>query len=179
MRKSTQVAVGGLSAALCTLLMFLTGIMPFATYALPAISGVLLVSVVIENGKGTAWIVYFAVALLSVFIVPDKEAAMIFIVFFGYYPIIKEQLEKINNRFLEYFIKFAIFNLAIILSYSFIIKLIGAPDLLSEMGNFGKLGFIFLLALANFTFILYDFALTNLITLYINIIRPKILRKIK
>ena len=41
-KKSTQVALGGLAAALCTLLMFLTGMIPFATYALPAAAGIVL-----------------------------------------------------------------------------------------------------------------------------------------
>ena len=56
-KKSTQVALGGLAAALCTLLMFLTGMIPFATYALPAAAGIVLVAVVVENGASTAALV--------------------------------------------------------------------------------------------------------------------------
>ena len=83
-RKSTQVAIGGVAAALCLILMFCTGLVPFATYALPALSGVVLIAVVAEMGWRTAMVVYAAVALLSVGIVPDREAAMLFIFFFGY-----------------------------------------------------------------------------------------------
>lgn len=173
------MAIGGLSASLCLLLMFMTGLMPFATFALPAIAGAVLIVVVIENKASTAWIVYCAVSLLSVFIVPDKEAALMFIAFFGYYPIIKESLEKIKSKSVEYLAKFAIFNVAIISSYFIIINIIGLAEFNAEMGEFGKYGLLLFLALGNVTFLLYDFALTNLITLYIKVIRKKISRKIK
>lgn len=72
-KKSTQVALGGLAAALCTLLMFLTGMIPFATYALPAAAGIVLVAVVVENGASTAALVYGAASILALFVVPDGK----------------------------------------------------------------------------------------------------------
>ena len=39
MKRSQQVALCGMVAALCTLLLFLTGMFPFSTYALPALAG--------------------------------------------------------------------------------------------------------------------------------------------
>ena len=41
MSKSKQIAAGGIASSLCLLTMFLTGVFPFATYALPAIAGTL------------------------------------------------------------------------------------------------------------------------------------------
>ena len=87
-RKSTQVALGGMSSALCLLLMFMTGLIPFGTFALPAMAGIVLIVVVVEMGRSTAALVYGAVSLLSLFMCPDKEAAMMFIGFFGCYPVI-------------------------------------------------------------------------------------------
>ena len=72
-RKSTQVAVGGLSSALCLLLMFMTGMIPFATFALPSLAGILLIVVVVENGIQTATLGYASVSILSLFMCPDKE----------------------------------------------------------------------------------------------------------
>ena len=110
MSKSKQVAAGGIASSLCLLLMFLTGIFPFATYALPAMAGSLLVVVVLELNRATAVMVYISVSLLSLFIAPDKEAALIFIFFFGYYPILKGLIEQIRIRPLELAIKYALFN---------------------------------------------------------------------
>lgn len=67
--------MGGIASALCLLLMILT-IIPIATYTMPALAGMVLIVVVIENGYSTAWMVYAAVGFLSLFICPDKEAAM-------------------------------------------------------------------------------------------------------
>ena len=97
MSKSKQIAAGGIASSLCLLLMFLTGVFPFATYALPAMAGTLLVVVVLELNRATAVMVYVSVSLLSLFIAPDKEAALVFIFFFGYYPILKGLIEQIRS----------------------------------------------------------------------------------
>ncbi|MEG1778509.1 MAG: hypothetical protein RR263_00280 [Oscillospiraceae bacterium] len=178
-KNSTRVALGGMSASLCLVLMFLTGLIPFATYALPAAAGIVLISVVIENGYPTAVMVYVAVSILSVFIVPDKEAAVMFIAIFGYYPILKGKLEKIKFRILEYLAKFGVFNVAVIAGYLFVIFALGIDDVMAEMNGVGKYAPLLLLGLANIMFIIYDYALTQVIGLYVEIIRPKILRKFK
>ena len=72
MRRSTQVALGGMIAALSLLFLFLTGVFPFATYILPAAAGILLVAVVVESGWRWALGVYAAVSLLAVFIAPVR-----------------------------------------------------------------------------------------------------------
>lgn len=155
--------------------MFMTAIFPFATYALPAMAGIVLIAVVIENGSKTALLVYTAVSLLSLFIVPDKEAALMFIAFFGYYPIIKAFLERIRPKLLEYIAKFSIFNIAILLAYSLIVYIFNVPDILEELGSLGKYSAYILLFMGNIVFIIYDFALTNIIAIYIRWFRRKIL----
>ena len=95
-KKSAQVALGGIATGMCIALMFATGMIPFSYYALPALAGLVLIAVREENGLSTALIVFAAVSLLSVFVVPIKEAALLFIAFFGYYPILQESFAKIR-----------------------------------------------------------------------------------
>ena len=45
MKRSTKIALGGMITGLCIMLMFMTGLFPFATYALPAAAGIVLVAV--------------------------------------------------------------------------------------------------------------------------------------
>ena len=75
-KKSGQVALGGIATGMCIALMFATGMIPFSYYALPALAGLVLIAVREENGLSTALIVFAAVSLLSVFVVPIKEAAV-------------------------------------------------------------------------------------------------------
>ena len=73
MKHSSKVALCGMICALCTVCMFMTGLFPFATYALPAIAGVLLCVVVIELSPRWALVVYLAVSCLSFLLSPDRE----------------------------------------------------------------------------------------------------------
>lgn len=129
--------MGGIASALCLLLMILT-IIPIATYTMPALAGMVLIVVVIENGYSTAWMVYAAVGFLSLFICPDKEAAMLFVGFFGYYPILKGKLEKIRVRMVEYLLKFSVFNVAMVANYMIIIYLFGIQDIFGGSGSIWK-----------------------------------------
>ena len=87
-KNSTKTAIGGIIAALSIVLMLLTSAIPTLTYAIPAIAGLLLVIIVIEVNKKWAFGVYFVVGVLSMLLVADKEAAVMYVMFFGYYPII-------------------------------------------------------------------------------------------
>lgn len=169
--------MGGIASALCLLLMLLT-IIPIATYTMPALAGMVLIVVVIENGYSTAWMVYAAVAFLSLFICPDKEAAMLFVGFFGYYPVLKGKLEKIRVRTVEYVIKFVVFNVAMIANYLIIIYLFGIQGVLEEVGPLGQYSVLLLLALGNVVFFIYDVALSRIITAYREVLRKKIFRRV-
>ncbi len=175
---SFKITLGGIVAAMSLIFMFFTGVMPILAYTLPALAGAFLIVIVIELGKKWALLTYVAVSILSFFMTPDKEAAVLFALFLGYYPIIKSFLEKIKFRFLEYLSKIAIFNVSIIVSYQIIIRLFGMKELLSEFKEFGKYSIPVFIIAANIAFILYDIALTGVISTYINTFRPKIMKRL-
>ena len=176
-RKSTQVAMGGVATGLCLLLMFLTSMIPFAEYALPAMAGIVLIAVGVENGAKNAVVVYAAVSLLSLILVPRPEAAMLFVFFFGYYPILQFRLDNIRPKVLQYLVKFIIFNVSVGLAYFLIIRLFGITDILDDFGDFGRYSALVLLAFGNVFFAVYDFTVSNLRYVYIHWFRPKFLRK--
>lgn len=176
-KKSLQVALGGVATAICIVLMFLTGMVPFSYYALPAMAGLVLIAVKEENGMKTALIVFGAVSLLSLFVVPIKEAALLFICFFGYYPIVQDSLSRVRPKILSIFIKFVVFNVAVILAYWVIIHVFGISEVMDDFGNFGKYSVLVLLGLGNVFFVIYDFAIRNITHAYRYWFRPKILKK--
>lgn len=165
MSNSGKVALGGIVTAVCTVLMFLTGLIPVGTYALPAIAGVVLVLIVIEIGVRWAWAVYAAVSLLSILLAADKEAAVLFALFFGYYPILKSNIERVRGRLFQWMIKLAVFNAAMVAGFFIAIRLLSIPE--DSFTLFGiYLPWVFLLA-GNAVFVLYDYALTGLISTYV------------
>lgn len=177
MKQTSKTALGGIISALSVTLMLLTAVIPFMTYAIPLLSGALLILMVIEINKKWAFFVYAAVSLLSVFVVPDKEAATFYIAFFGYYPIIKSSLEKHLPIVVEWLVKLAVFNAAVTGAYFVSVKLLGIP--FEDMQELGKYGIPFVLALANFTFVMYDIMLTKLVTLYLRKFRKTFKRIFK
>ena len=63
------------------------------------------------------------------------------------------------------------------LGYLVIIYLLRMPDVLTEFGEFGKYSVYILLGLGNLLFVVYDIALTNIMSAYIGWFRPRFLRK--
>lgn len=174
MKKTKQMALGGVITGVSFLFMMLSAVFPMAEYACPAMAGILLVALVIEFNKKTATIAYVAVGLLSLILLANKESAILFIGFLGYYPILKSVFEQQKSRIVEMLLKFALFNLAVITSYFVMINILGMAIFTENMGNFYALALLGLLLVGNLVFYFYDIALTRLIAFYIAKIKPRL-----
>ena len=174
---SYRIALGGIVSAFCLMSMFLTGIFPLLYLVLPMIAGVLLLIVVMEVGIQWAWVTYIAVGLLSLFVTYDKEAAMIFILFFGCYPLIRYYMKKINSKPLRTVLKLLLFNLSMIIYFYLNTYLFGMQELLEELQEYGKHAGKIMLLLLNPFFIMYDISLDGLCEVYLKILKPRITGK--
>lgn len=163
--KSFKVALGGIIAALSVALMFMTGLIPTLTYAIPAICGFLLTIIVVEISPAFAFAVYFAVSFISIFLVADKEAALFYALFFGYYSIIKGYIERKCNKTVEWIVKLIIFNISVVAASLIATKVFMIP--FGEFGALGKMAIPLLLVLGNVVFVIYDIALTRIISVYV------------
>ena len=171
---SSRVAFCGVAAALSVVLMFLSGLIPVATLAIPALAGCFLISVVAEAGVRWGFGVYAVCAVLSFFLAPDREAALFYVLFFGYYPVLYAILGRIGNRALRYLAKFGIFNAAVISEGVISIYLLGIP--LESVAFLGKLTPLFLLLMGNLVFLLYDYCMDGLIVQYFRRLHPQVER---
>ncbi len=180
MKQTSRIALGGVMGALALLCLMLT-VFPYATYALPALAGVFLIPVVVECGKRFAVTLYVATAVLSLLITPDLEAKWLYICFFGYYPILKAGAETQSSRAVEWGIKVATFNVAVIIAYIVLCQFGFSLNEFAVNGLSIPLPMIlclFLLA-GNIVFVLYDIALTRLLPLYFLRFRPALRRLLK
>lgn len=177
MSKSGKIALGGLLTALGVVLMFLTGLIPIGTYALPAIAGVLLIVAVIEIGAKWAWMIYAAVAVLSLLFAADKEAALLFVLFFGYYPVLKSFLERISNKVLSWISKFAVFNVAVVACFFLAVNFLQLPEDSFTVFDI-YLPWVFLI-LGNAVFLIYDIALSGLVATYVEKLHHRVTKTLK
>ena len=165
MKTSFKVSFGGVIGALSLVLMLLTSVIPFGTYAFPAFAGMLLISVVIELGFSWAFVVYTVVSLLSMLLLTDKEAALYYVFFLGFYPIIKCFIERISLKSVQYLIKFLLFNVCMVVVFYISIYLFSIPK--ESFSIFSVyLPWVFLL-LGNFVFLIYDYCVSKVVTIYL------------
>ena len=146
------MALGGMLAALAVVMMSLGTIIPVATYVCPMLCALLLQGVLKTCGSRVAWAWYGAVALLSVLLAPDKEAAGVF-VFLGYYPIVKPALDRKKGKWLW---KGLLFNGSVCLLYFLLLRLLGLKQLTQEWSDMSVGMLAVLLILGNVTFFLLD-----------------------
>lgn len=165
MKQSSKCAIGGIVSALSLVLMISVAIIPFLTYALPAVASVLITFVVMEIDKKWAFGVYCTVSILGFLLVGDKEVAMMYIAFFGYYPIIKAVFESKIPAAASWILKLILFNASIVAAYVVMINLMGVT--VDEINDYGMIAVPVLLGAGSVAFVLYDIALTKIITLYI------------
>ena len=174
---SYRVALGGIVSALCLVTMFLAGVIPALYLLLPGIAGILLMIIAVEVNTPWAFLTYIAVSLLSIIITFDKEAALIFIMFFGHYPILRFYLQKIPLRVARLIVKFLIFNICIIAYFYVTVYIFGLDEMLEEFDDFGRYGSYIMLGIANFIFLIYDLDLDLMYRGYLKRILPKFRKK--
>lgn len=152
-----QIAMGGIFAALAIVIMCLGGLIPIATFVCPMICMLILHLIRKLCGNRIAWAWYGVVAILSVLLGPDKEAAAVF-VFLGYYPIIKPKIDRIKPGWLW---KGIYFNAVILLLYQLLIYLFGMDQIAAEYRELGKVLTVVVLLIGNLCFFLLDRVLTQ------------------
>ena len=166
MRESSKSALCGIIAALSVSIMLLTYISPFLVYAMPIFAGMFLIVILDELGGKWAFGTYTAVSLLSFFLIADKEAAVFYVLLFGYYPILRTWLNhKIRNRFLIILIKFIVFNFSLFASVA-ICSFVFNIDY-SEFSEKGMIYLISVIILMYVLFFLYDFLLAVITKIYV------------
>lgn len=173
---SRLIAFGGIMAALSLVLMLLTAVIPVMDYGLPAVCGFLTTLVVIECGEKFAGVCYGAVAILSLVLVPSKESAILYLILFGWYPIAKRRIEMLRKPVIEWVLKMLCMAVPVGAASLISIRLLGIEGFFGEMLSPVAIAVFYLAAAA--AFVLYDIALTKLISGYLAVIRPRYISKL-
>ena len=147
-----MVAFGGMMAAVAVVIMNLIGLIPVATFVCPMLCMMILTLVVRFCGRRIGWAWYGAVAILSILLAPDKEAAAIF-VFLGFYPMLKPSFDRLRNGMI---LKLLFFNSVILLMYWLLIHLFGFDQIAKEYAELGLIMTIITLVMGNMIFYLLD-----------------------
>ena len=149
---ASNMALGGVLAAVAVVIMALGTIIPVATYVCPMLCILVLRGVVKTCGKRIGWAWFGAVAILSLLLAPDKEAAAVFCAI-GYYPMVKPSLDR---RKLPWLWKGLLFNAAILSLYALLMYVLGMEQILRDFEGAGIALTAVTLLLGNVTFFMMD-----------------------
>jgi len=165
--KAGSFAVGGILLALSVITLYMQALFPIADFTLYMISSFYISAIIIESGTSAGWIFYVASAVLAFIFVPNKIFLIPYILFFGYYGLIKYYIERLNRRPLEIVLKLLCFNAALFISIGLFRELLlGGLDL----PDFPGAVIILVLEAA---FIAYDYFYTLVIDFYRKRIRRR------
>ncbi len=159
MKYTVKTALGGMCIGLSAALMMLASVIPFLTYAIPAMAALLVLFMRAECNWKWALAVYVGSSVVCALVVPEKESVAIYIALVGYYPLLKVIFDKLP-KIIGYIVKAVFFVGMIIGIYYVIMHVFGiSTELLEDTQGFM---IPILVALGLAAFILYDVALDRL-----------------
>lgn len=160
-RKTTRkLAAAALLAALGTALLAVGALVDVLDLSMAAIASLTVVFAVIELRGPYPYLVYAVTALLALLVLPAKTPGIIYALFAGYYPVVKAVFERHFPRPVAWLFKILLFNAALALSVFLVVRFFLAPGSVERWHYW-------LLLIGTPIFILYDYALTKLITAYL------------
>ncbi|MBQ9965987.1 MAG: hypothetical protein IJP22_04585 [Clostridia bacterium] len=175
MRNTTRITFGGIMAALSVVFMLLS-YFPYFTYAAPGIASLAIMVCVIESDKKLAFSVYIAASII-VFLLAESESKFVFVLFFGYYPIIKAVLDGKLKGIVLWITKLVIFNISVFAIYFVTSRTLGIT--FEEFNDLGKYGIIIILLVLNIAFVLYDIAISRMAVFYICRLQKSVRKMLK
>ena len=159
-----------LLSALGVILLYIGSLIEAVDISMAVFASLLGVIAVIEYGRGAAWSVFLATAVLGCILAPPWGGfggTLYYVAFFGFYPILKESFEKMS-KVKCWICKEAVFNVCLAVMIA-VLKM-----LLFSKVTIPTAMYVIVVVLCEIVFILYDIALTRLITFYIYRLRDRL-----
>lgn len=159
------MALSGVLAALALTVMVLGGVIPVATYCTPLLAAIMLIPILEYCSRRMAWAWFVSVAVLALLLCPDMEAAILFLCI-GYYPIVRQDLNRIRLKGLRLLAKLLVFNLALVVMTALLAAVFGLGHVMAGFAEDGPWIFVLTWLLGNGVFLLTDQVLVRVTALF-------------
>lgn len=158
-----MLAVSAVLSALGVVVMLLGTVISVLDLTMVAIASIFVFFAIIEMGSPYQYLIYVTTSVLAVLLLPDKFSAVLYLMFGGIYPVLKQKFERLPPL-VSWILKAVYFNAVLVAT------VLGAKYLFNVDEE--ELT-IMLFAVGNAAFFLYDIAMTKLITYYLLGLRKK------
>ena len=164
-RKETgRLTAAAVLTALSVVVLAVGSLVEVLDLSMAAIASLAVVFAVIELRGKYPYLVFAATSVLAILLLPGKTPALFYALFAGYYPLLKLVFEKHFSRPVSWVFKILSFLAAAALIVFLAIKLFTVSPLPSLPSPFMYVAVGLLLTAV---FVVYDIALTRLITFYL------------
>ena len=163
--KAKEITLSAILVALTNIILYLNFLLPISTISILTLASLLIPIALIKGSIKSAFLVYIASSIIGFFILPIN-IILLYILFFGIYGIVKYYIEKLNKLYLEIFFKIIFCNISLFISI-FVFKSFIAIEIT-------KLLLWLLWIIAQPVFLIFDYALTLLISFYMQRIHNRI-----
>ena len=164
-KASVQVKYLTVSAMLCALGVVILGlgaVVEVFDISVAVIASLLVTYAVIEIGGPYPWLIWVVTSTIALLLLPLKTPVLFYALLTGYYPIVKQRIERKMARVPAWLLKFGVLALSLIVIW--VVMWLFAPTLLETTGGWVMIAATLLLGI--FAFVLYDVCLTRLIATY-------------
>ncbi len=158
-----MLAVSAVLSALGVVVMLLGTVISVLDLTMVAIASIFVFFAILEMGRPYQYLIYVTTSVLSVLLLPDKFSAVLYVIFGGIYPVLKQKLEKLPNV-VSWALKAVYFNAVLVGAVLGAKYLFGVDE--EELT-------LMLFIIGNVAFFMYDIAMTKLITYYLLGLRKK------
>lgn len=175
MKNSKVIAYSGVATALSVVMLFLGSIFWVLGYTMPLVASLVMIILLDSISQKSALLTFVSTSIISFILLNDKECVLLYVLFFGYYPLIRDKINDIKPKFLSYLLKFVTFNAAMVLTQILCVYVFGIPfdDML------GKWGFVVFVLCLNLVFVVFGKLYTLLLRLYRIKLKKKVEKYIK
>lgn len=171
-RTAHRVSLTAMFASMSLLFLFLSSILPAGRIPAYFLSSVFVMGLVLEEEIGLAFLMFAAVSLLSLLLIPPATLRTVpYVLFFGHYGIGKYYIQRrFKNKIISYAFRLAYYNAALVLLYLLAYSLV-EQDILSA-----GLPIWAIILIAQAAFVLYEYLFTKVTYYYYNNIRRFIMK---
>ena len=149
-------------SALGVVILGLGAVIEVLDISVAVIASLLITYAVIEIGGAYPWLIWVVTSIIALLLLPLKTPVLFYALLTGYYPIIKQKIERRMARLPAWGVKLGVLTLSLLVIWA--VMWLFAPTLLETTGGWVMIAAT--LVLGVFAFVLYDICLTRLITVY-------------
>ena len=158
--------MSALFSALCLVSLYIAAVWPTGQLGIAAFASLFVAAAVIETGFGYSISVYIVSSALGMLLLPNKIPPLLFVLFFGFYPILKNLFERLGSLFAQWLLKLVVFNA----SLTVMIFLIG--ELFVAFTSL-RFGLVMLYVAGNAVFALFDYGYSKVVLFYMDRIHKR------